>query len=298
MSRGEITDTLRRNRRLRGVETFLDTPVKRYSSGMYVRLAFAVAAHLEPEILIVDEVLAVGDAEFQKKCLGKISDVAQSGRTVLFVSHNMAAVEGLCARTLLLQSGNVVLDGESQKVIAQDSDVQSELSYDLDLRDHAHRVIHVEPVLRRLRLTNAAGELLRSIPLGEPLCFEIRLNCSHLLRAISIGIHIYDSLGHRVLTFHSRYQMTETIALDGPTLVRCNAESCRLMPGRYSVVIGVASGNQQIDRIEPCGAFEVVERDVFRTGRLPSPRDGVFVCWAEWSATAVADQDAHSLVSA
>ena len=100
------------------MEKFIDTPVKRYSSGMYVRLAFAVAAHLEPEILIVDEVLAVGDAEFQKKCLGKMSDVAQTGRTVLFVSHNMTAITRLCERVILMQKGEVVSDGVATDVIA------------------------------------------------------------------------------------------------------------------------------------------------------------------------------------
>src|SRR3954469_18821835 len=101
------------------VEKFLDTPVKRYSSGMYVRLAFAVAAHLEPEILIVDEVLAVGDEAFQKKCLGKMGDVARTGRTVLFVSHNMAAVRALCQKALLLERGRVLLNGEIQTVLAR-----------------------------------------------------------------------------------------------------------------------------------------------------------------------------------
>src|SRR5690242_6302520 len=100
------------------VERFLDTPVKRYSSGMYVRLAFAVAAHLQPEILVVDEVLAVGDAAFQKKCLGKMQDVATGGRTVLFVSHNMAAIARLCRRALLLQQGSVVADGPVQRVVS------------------------------------------------------------------------------------------------------------------------------------------------------------------------------------
>src|SRR4029077_4929571 len=99
------------------VEQFLDTPVKRYSSGMYVRLAFAVAAHVDPEILVVDEVLAVGDAEFQKKCLGKLKDVSRAGRTVLFVSHNMGAISGLTARALLLHRGKVVKDGGSDEVI-------------------------------------------------------------------------------------------------------------------------------------------------------------------------------------
>ncbi len=114
MSRAEIRRKFDEIVDFAGIEKFLDTPVKRYSSGMYVRLAFAVAAHLEPEILVVDEVLAVGDAEFQKKCLGKMRDVAGHGRTVLFVSHNMAAVQSLCGRALLLQAGGVVHDGGTE----------------------------------------------------------------------------------------------------------------------------------------------------------------------------------------
>src|SRR5207237_2575163 len=102
-----------------GVEKFLDTPVKRYSSGMQVRLAFAVAAHLEPEILLVDEVLAVGDAEFQEKCLGKMRDVTREGRTVVFVSHNLAAVRSLCTRALLLDHGRLAFDGDTDEAIEQ-----------------------------------------------------------------------------------------------------------------------------------------------------------------------------------
>src|SRR5262249_35528373 len=102
-----------------GVETFLDTPVKRYSSGMYVRLAFAVAAHLEPEILVVDEVLAVGDAAFQKKCLGKMGEAASEGQTVIFVSHNLAAVQRLCKTAILLDRGHIVASGNSAEVVSR-----------------------------------------------------------------------------------------------------------------------------------------------------------------------------------
>ena len=102
-----------------GIDKFLDTPVKRYSSGMYVRLAFAVAAHLDPEILFVDEVLAVGDTEFQKKCLGKMHDVSQAGRTVIFISHSMEAISRLCPRAIWLHEGQLIVDGPSDAVIAQ-----------------------------------------------------------------------------------------------------------------------------------------------------------------------------------
>ena len=138
MSRAEIRRKFDQIVAFAEVERFLDTPVKRYSSGMYVRLAFAVAAHLDPEILIVDEVLAVGDAEFQKKCLGKMSEVAGGGRTVLFVSHNMAAVEALCPRSIHLAT-TVVQDGETDRVVASYLDHRLRLrrgrtSYDCDSR--------------------------------------------------------------------------------------------------------------------------------------------------------------------
>src|SRR5208337_353945 len=118
MERREIDAKLDDIVKFSEIEKFLDTPVKRYSSGMYVRLAFAVAAHLEPEILLVDEVLAVGDATFQKKCLGKMGDVAKEGRTVLFVSHNMGAISTLCKRVILIESGRIVSDGESVQVVS------------------------------------------------------------------------------------------------------------------------------------------------------------------------------------
>src|SRR6202453_1883557 len=119
MSRNEIKDKFDEIVAFAGVEQFLDTPVKRYSSGMYVRLAFAVAAHLEPEILLVDEVLAVGDATFKKKCLGKMQDVSQQGRTVLIVSHNMAMIRSLCSRTIVLSAGSVASDGDVDDGIQQ-----------------------------------------------------------------------------------------------------------------------------------------------------------------------------------
>src|SRR5438045_2626287 len=118
------------------IEKFLDTPVKRYSSGMYVRLAFAVAAHLEPEVLIIDEVLAVGDAEFQRKCLGKMSDVADGGRTVLFVSHNMNAVLNLCKRGIVLERGKVLFDGSASDAVRTYADSIHTPSYGfVDLND-------------------------------------------------------------------------------------------------------------------------------------------------------------------
>ena len=139
------------------VEKFIDTPVKRYSSGMYVRLAFAVAAHLEPEILVVDEVLAVGDAEFQKKCLGKMGDVAQEGRTVLFVSHNMGAVKNLCPRSMLLDKGSILMMNETDLVIDHNLDSRASLSNAvIDLPDQVNQSNEMGKGLRLLIKDNWA----------------------------------------------------------------------------------------------------------------------------------------------
>jgi len=173
------------------IEKFLDTPVKRYSSGMYVRLAFAVAAHLEPEILIVDEVLAVGDAAFQKKCLGKMKDVGREGRTVLFVSHNMQAIRQLCDRAVLLRSGALLLDGEGAAV------VEGYLSEVSD-HDEAHsleeiiRCLPADPAFRLegLNLTQNGRTASQHVESGKPLELEI---CYSVLKRTT-GLRVYFDL--------------------------------------------------------------------------------------------------------
>src|SRR5262249_41569782 len=140
------------------VEQFLDTPVKRYSSGMYVRLAFAVASHLDTDILVVDEVLAVGDAAFQKKCLGKMDEVSQSGRTVLFVSHNLGTVLSLCDSVALLERGRLGFQGDCGEGIARYlRSCDKSTGGDIDLRGHPNRRPGSRPLLERLRLTNGSG---------------------------------------------------------------------------------------------------------------------------------------------
>ena len=178
------------------VEKFLDTPVKRYSSGMYMRLAFAVAAHLEPEILVVDEVLAVGDAQFQKKCLGKMKDVSQSGRTVLFVSHNMDAISRLCASCLYLVKGKLAMIGETRQVIKAYSEHSQQTAGDIDLT----------PLPRRFE-GNGAGQLLRLRCIqngtaaawcyehGTPLEFSVEFSVTRPLEEPEIGYSILSLTG-------------------------------------------------------------------------------------------------------
>lgn len=183
------------------VEKFLDTPVKRYSSGMYVRLAFAVAAHLEPEILVVDEVLAVGDAAFQKKCLGKMSDVARHGRTVLFVSHNMVAVKSLCSRAILLTAGRVTDDGPVDEVVNSYLRSTDKIGQTGIIPDDASRLGTGDAKLRSVRLTTLSGKDFSQLYLGQPFClhleFEVFKEIPDAVFEIGIlamdGVHVVHS---------------------------------------------------------------------------------------------------------
>lgn len=160
-----------------GVERFLDTPVKRYSSGMYVRLAFSVAAHLEPEILIVDEVLAVGDSKFQKKCIGKKEDISQSeGRTILFVSHNMGAVQMLCNRGVMLRNGQLVFDGEIGEAVRLYTEDHKQLEH-VPLSERRDRCGDGFIRFTGYTLFNGDGEETNTIQLGTPAVIETRFEC-------------------------------------------------------------------------------------------------------------------------
>ncbi len=221
-----------------GVERFLDTPVKRYSSGMYVRLAFAVAAHLEPEILIVDEVLAVGDMEFQKKCLGKMQDVGRSGRTVLFVSHNMAIVRSLCSRAILLDSGKIAHDGPASESV--------ELYQRKDLPEQGCQFpIHGEKLsLDEFALTDAGGNPRTALRFDEPsrLAFQVRLD-EELgnVHALAILWRQHDNL--RVSSVSTRELPIGPLGV-GTTKVSFDIDACRLFPGNYFWSIQILNSQQ------------------------------------------------------
>jgi lipopolysaccharide transport system ATP-binding protein len=224
------------------VEKFLDTPVKRYSSGMYVRLAFAVAAHLEPEILIVDEVLAVGDAEFQKKCLGKMKDVAGNGRTVLFVSHNMAAIKSLCQKAIWIDSARLKLSGSTQDLVD---------AYLLSATGDGNVVSNLEHVNRPswcgdgIRITQICINDNRPVRHGDAFCIRIDFKCIHETSDVSFGIGFSTSEGARVLSFDSDFQ-NQRIPTVNPGQWNCTMEIRRLdlQPATYSLDVGSRSGDQ------------------------------------------------------
>ena len=260
-----------------GVERYLDTPVKRYSSGMYVRLAFAVAAHLESEILIVDEVLAVGDAEFQKKCLGKMGEVSKGeGRTVLFVSHNMAAISGLCSSSVLLRNGSVSFVGDVGSAI--DSYFKGEPTpKDAELWRSG-------PFGRfQLLMINSVGEVSNQIYVGEKMSFLIRFEDFTAIKAGNIGIGINDRMNSRIVTFHTSYQLKNSHSIEKTCEFECLIDSLPLMPGEYVIEISIFQNNVTIQNDQNAAVLSVVEADFFNTGKLPDfNRQGKFLISANW----------------
>jgi lipopolysaccharide transport system ATP-binding protein len=246
------------------IERCLDTPVKRYSSGMYVRLAFAVAAHLEPEILLVDEVLAVGDVSFQKKCLGKMRDVARGGRTVLFVSHNMAAVRSLTSRSLLLDEGRIAMDGESGHVVERYLEARQGPNRNagvFDLTDPARRATRkvLAGHVRFLSLTfkRQDGTVSGFFYDDEPIVAEMILDVRQSVNVIEVPLRLFSTEGVLVSVL---FPGKRNLALSpGRYAVTCELEDGRLRPGVYRLELYLLTGVPQ-DLIEEAGFFEVVGR--------------------------------------
>src|SRR5690349_8569744 len=192
------------------VEQFLDTPVKHYSSGMYVRLAFAVAAHLNPEILVIDEVLAVGDLSFQKKCLGKMGEVSRGGRTVLFVSHNMAAIENLCSRGIVLHHGQMHYDGTASDAIQyylKSLSTRSGTGHLVNLDGVGERVSRVAPLLRQIEfLTDDEEPLIEGLAIGARLKVKVHFDLPKPMSNFNVGLGFNNSYGQRVFTAHSIFE--------------------------------------------------------------------------------------------
>jgi lipopolysaccharide transport system ATP-binding protein len=265
------------------VEKFLDTPVKFYSSGMYVRLAFAVAAHLEPEVLLVDEVLAVGDAPFQQKCLGKMSDVARSGRTVLFVSHNMDAILHLCTMAFVLQNGRMSEAMPAEEAVKHHLAGSSAQEHAITLLDKP-RVARkgVMPVMARLDIL-AEGAHTNVIRSGASLTFELTLADCEGLSSLQLGIALLNRRRQRVVGFHTHYHSGLTFAGSRRLRLRCHIPALPLVPGTYFVDLILSNNRQVIERLESAASLEVIFADLFGTGRLPDSNQGNIALPCRWS---------------
>ena len=266
-----------------GIGMFLDTAVKKYSSGMYLRLAFAVAAHLEPEVLMVDEVLAVGDAEFQKKCLGKMGSVAREGRTVLFVSHDMNAVRRLCPRTILLDGGRVLADGNTFELIQRylaPSSSSGRPATRIDL-SAAPRVmgsgeVRVESVEYR---SDRADLDFRAYPDG-PLTFEISLSSDARRTLGSLGVTIYDHHGTKLVNADTLLIGASLKLEPGSNVTRLRIDAVHLRPGTYRVGFWLADpvAREAFDCIDSSFELEVVDLQGHSLGGRTTGPDGVITC--------------------
>jgi lipopolysaccharide transport system ATP-binding protein len=255
---------------------FLDTPVKRYSSGMYVRLAFAVAAHLEPEIMVVDEVLAVGDMAFQKKCLGKISDVSKSGRTVLFVSHNMAAVQNLCGRGIVLRQGRLAFDGKAREAIDHYvhtvyGEGREPGSHIINLTNNGSRAGKFAPLLKTLELYTGDGLPSNGcLSYGASFIVHTRCRLDEPLRNINIRLAFNTLLGDCVFVADSGFDpacMVEELA--GECVFVCEVPSLSLIPGEYVLHVVLCARGSAIDRVEDATRLTILPADYYRTGTVP-----------------------------
>ena len=266
------------------IEKFLDTPVKYYSSGMYLRLAFAVAAHLEPEMLLVDEVLAVGDAAFRKKCLSKMGHISEEGRTVLFVSHDMGSISHLCPRSLLLQHGTIADDGDTQDVISTymsciTEGAQTELE---DLRDRSG-----SGILRMTKLSffSQTKELTKAAQSGQTLSIAIdyKSMSGTTVPNVIARVVFCNLYGEKLFTCVSRSSSLEYFKLPSRGRVICTIPKLPLAPGEY-VIGGWFKVNEEVaDCVEAMGRLTVVEGDFFNTGRVNAAANGPFLVEHGWS---------------
>jgi lipopolysaccharide transport system ATP-binding protein len=239
------------------MERFLDTPVKRYSSGMTVRLAFAVAAHLEPEILLIDEVLAVGDVAFQRKCLGKMSEVAAEGRTVIFVSHNMAVIQALCQRGILLVRGTLQEDGPVADVVARYLDDLEATAVATVLADRDDRAGRREVLVEQIAIEGAGsdGQLFTT---GGSIRFDFLL--SGLKSGTKLAFTLHDQLGTPICTLsNARAADGDRHIAGGEPVVSCFIPELPLVPGRYRLDYRLEAGGHKQDQVEGAAFFDVAE---------------------------------------
>ena len=266
------------------VEGFVDMPVKHYSSGMQVRLAFAVAAHLEPEILLLDEVLAVGDAAFQKKCFGKVSDVARQGRTVLLVSHNLPPLQALCDTAYLLERGRVEAHGDTASVITRYIESVGTVEA-TDLAEVHDRAGDGRVRLTRLSVCGVDGRVIDPV-CGAPVRFILRYEGKAPLRNVQVAIGLFTMLGEGVLYLaNDLVAGADDLETDTGELV-CELEKLPLVGGSYSLNLECLVGGVLADAVVGAARLDVAEGDYYGTGKLPPRGFGSLVVPQRWSVVA------------
>jgi lipopolysaccharide transport system ATP-binding protein len=272
------------------IATFLDTPVKRYSSGMYVRLAFAVAAFLDEEILVVDEVLAVGDQGFQKKCLRKMDKVSKSGRTVLFVSHNMAAVESLCNRVLWISGGRVKQDASPQEVIhAYLDSYGAAKNHVVDLSAIHDRSGTGDVRFTKMELLDEDGGERCAVRSGDALRVQLFYECRRDISNLHFGLRIFSDMGLLITDVHTwSTGQAVPLARKGKGNIEVKIDFLNLMPGTYYVGIWASSFHEWHDVLDNAAKLEVEPSDYYGTGRGIESRFGLMFLPFQWIVNGVA----------
>ena len=266
-----------------GVGEFVDTPVKRYSSGMQLRLAFAVAAHLDADVLIADEVLAVGDAEFQRKCLGKMRDVATSGRTVIFVSHNKAAVATLCTRAIWLENGRVDADGAVAEVV--DAYVRSiPTAFAERAAERRSREGDGRARITGVRFADARGEPVESFASGEDAEIHVTYETEPdvTLRNAHVSVILHTSLGEPVSMASSLFSGDELPLLPRRGRLVCRLPRLALNTGEYVCAVALIADGRKADVVRDAAVFAVEALDFYPSGRHPDPAYGPLLLENEW----------------
>ncbi|PCJ67833.1 MAG: ABC transporter ATP-binding protein [Bacteroidetes bacterium] len=253
-----------------GVERYLDTPVKRYSSGMMVRLGFSVAAHLEPEILIVDEVLAVGDAEFQKKCIGKMGAVAKGGRTILFVSHNMGSVKSLCTQAILLENGQKVFEGSVSDTIAKYVINKVNTSEKGIIDSKMRKMQSDETLIQRIAMLAEDGTIIEELYYKQPIDIKVNFEANQTIKDALIDIMIISQEGIIISHYMNTMNGYDPFVVqkgDREIMVRLNND---LAPGNYSITVGIHYSNGlTIEVVEDVYSFTVLKASLNENGHYP-----------------------------
>ena len=280
MRKSEITEKIDEIINFAGIERYVDTPVKRYSSGMYVRLAFSVAAHLDTDILIIDEVLAVGDAEFQSKCLGKMKEVSSSGRTVLFVSHNMGSIVNLCTKAIYIDKGKLVSTGTPKEMV------------DLYLKQNyiSNSYIKFEEIKKKkgqflsAKLVNDIGEESLTFEFGKSPILELSYVLNESVKNFHVAVILSDSYGNHIYSTADS-DLDSTLLLTrqmGEYFCKLNIPTLNLNVGTYHISIGMGLVNIETFHREDIFSFNIVDTGFFGTNKEGDRRSGLLVVENEW----------------
>jgi len=288
MTRAEISRKFDEIVAFAEVAKFLDTPVKRYSSGMYVRLAFAVAAHLEPEILVVDEVLAVGDSQFQKKCLGKMGDVAKEGRTVLFVSHNMAAVQHLCQRGMVLREGRLCEHGEIEGAVrAYLAEVKAR-TLTTALGERIDRKGSQWLKFVRVTISDPQGNELQRVVSGQDALLRLHYESARALRnaSVLVSFNVRSSQGYLLANLNSQDSGNDVLDIHRQGRFECSWPRFNLRSGSYECNLFCSVNGEIVDWLQGAFILQVEDGDFHRTGRLIGREQGDVLISHSWASCA------------